>query len=166
MGLTSRQHGLSMDFTPSERQRYTVRWERSDYSDGNERRWGQVEGEYRLFSKPETWVGVRHTRFEFERLLNNGYFNPLTFEATQATFRTLWRPDGPDGRWDVSVQASLGREHASPGGSKPAYDLSLRAGWKLDSKTRLEARAQRFSSRVTDSGFARTTFGVTLQRGW
>jgi hypothetical protein len=165
-GLTSRQYGVSMDFTPTERQRFTARLEKSDYSDGNERRWGQVEGEYRLFSKPETWVGLRHTRFEFERLLNNGYFNPLSFESTQATFRTSWRPDGPEGRWDLSAQAGLGREHASPGGSKPAYDLSLRAGWRFDPKTRVEARAQRFSSRTTDSGFARTTFGLSVERSW
>jgi tetratricopeptide (TPR) repeat protein len=165
-GITARQHGLSMDITPSERQRYSARLQRSDYSDGNERRWGQLEGEYRLFTKTDTWVGLRHTRFEFERLLNNGYFNPLSFESTQATVRTLWRPDGKDGRWDVSAQVALGREHASPGGSKPAYDVNLRAGWRFDARTRLEARAQRFSSLTTDSGFARTTFGLTLDRSW
>ncbi len=166
LGLTSRQYGLSGDFTPTERQRYTLRAERAYYSDGNERWLGQAEGEYRLRTHPEVWVGAKHRRMQFERLLNNGYFNPLEFEATQITLRTQWQPDGPDGRWDVGALVALGREHAVPGGSKPANDFSLRAAWRLDPRTRLEARAKRFTSRTADTGFARTTFGLALERSW
>lgn len=167
LGLTATQYGLSADFTPTERQRYTARAERGLYSDGNRRRRGELEAEWRLTAKPELWVGARHTRMRFARQLDNGYFNPLTFEATLATARLAWRPDGEQGRWDLRAGAAWGREHANPDGSKPAYDASLRAGYRIDPKTRLEARLQRFSTRTGSfSGFARTTAGLALERSW
>lgn len=166
LGITARQVGWSTDFTPTERQRYTVRLEHADYSDGNTRRNAQFEAEYRWRTHPDAWFGVRHTRIAFARQLDNGYFNPLDFESTQATARIAWRPDGDDGRWDVAATAAIGREHANPDGSKPAHDASLRVGWRVDPRTRVEARAQRFSSLTTSSGFARTTFGLSLDRSW
>ena len=166
LGLTLRQNGLSMDFTPSERERYAARIDRASYSDGNHRDGGQLEAEYRWLNQPEAWVGLKHTRFSFERQLDNGYFNPRAFNSTQLTLRTLWRPDGYDGRWDLGAYAAIGRENAQPDGSKPIYDLSLRAGLRIDARTRLEARAQRFSSRTSSSGFARSTVGLALERKW
>jgi tetratricopeptide (TPR) repeat protein len=166
LGITARQLGWSTDFTPTERQRYTVRLEHADFSDGNTRRHAQFEAEYRWRTHPDAWFGLRHTRIAFSRQLDNGYFNPLDFQSTQATARVVWRPDGPDGRWDVAAAAAVGREHANPDGSKPAYDASLRVGWRADARTRFEARAQRFSSLTTSSGFARTTFGLSLDRSW
>jgi tetratricopeptide (TPR) repeat protein len=166
LGITARQQGISTDFTPTERQRYTARFEHASYSDGNARHNAQFEAEYRWRTHPDAWVGLRHTRIGFDRQLDNGYFNPRSFESTQLTLRALWRPDGPQGRWDVAAGAAIGREHADPDGSKPAHDASLRVGWRLDPRTRLEARAQRFSSLTTASGFARTTFGVSLDRSW
>jgi tetratricopeptide (TPR) repeat protein len=166
LGITAHQVGGSTDFTPTERQRYTVRLEHADYSDGNTRRNAQFEAEYRWRTHPDAWFGLRHTRIAFARQLDNGYFNPLDFESTQATARVVWHPDGDDGRWDVAAAAAIGREHANPDGSKAAHDASLRVGWRFDPRTRLEARAQRFSSLTTSSGFARTTFGVSLDRSW
>lgn len=166
LGLTSSPRGLSMDFTPTERQRYTIRLEHARYSDGNTRRWGQAEAEYRWRTHPDAWVGLRHTRFNFEFELNNGYFNPSTYNSSQVMFRTLWRPDGPQGRWDVAAYAAFGREHAQPGGSKPATDVSLRAGYRLDPATRLEVRLQHFSSITSSAGFDRTIFGLAVDRGW
>lgn len=166
LGITARQQGVSADFTPTERQRYTIRLEDAAYSDGNRRRNAQFETEYRWRTHPDAWLGLRHTRISFDRQLDDGYFNPLRFESTQLTARVLWRPDGPDGRWDVAAAAAIGREHAQPDGSKPSHDASLRVGWRLDPRTRIEARAQRFSSLTTASGFARTTFGVSLERNW
>ena len=166
LGITAQQNALSMDFTPSERQRYSGRIERASYSDGNARRGSQLQAEYRLFPHPEAWVGVRHTRFTFDRQTNNGYFNPLTFYATQLTLRSTWRPDGPEGRWELGANAAFGGEHAQPDGNKPASDFSLRAGYKIDAETRLEIRLQRFSSLTSASGFSRNTFGLTLARTW
>jgi hypothetical protein len=155
-----------MDFTPSERQRYTARLEHAAYSDGNARRWAQIETEYRWRTHPEAWAGLRYTHFDFDFESNNGYFNPLSYRSAQLTLRSLWRPDGNDGRWEVTAYAAFGREHAQPGGSKPANDFSLRAAYRIDAATRLEARAQRFSSRTGAEGFARTIFGLSLERAW
>ena len=167
LGLLGRQYALSTDVTPSERQRYKARIEYSDFSDGNQRRAGQIEGEYRVRTHPEIWLGARYYAFRFSRQLDNGYFNPKTFEAAHATAKFDWRPGGATGRWNLAAYAALGREHAVPDGSKPAYDLSLVSGWRIDAKTRLEARAQRFSSRTTGlSGFARNSIAVSLERTW
>ena len=167
LGLTATQYGLSADFTPTERQRYTARAERGLVSDGNRRWRGELEAEWRVRTQPEIWVGARHTRVRFDRQLDNGYFNPLTFEATLATARLTWKPDGELGRWDLRLAGAWGREHANPDGSKPAYDASVRAGYRFDAKTRLEARLQRFSTRTSSfSGFARTTAGLALERSW
>lgn len=167
LGLMARQYALSTDVTPDERQRYKARVEYGNYSDGNQRWAGQIEGEYRLRTHPDIWVGARHYRFEFSEQLDNGYFNPKTFDATHLTARLGWRPGGETGRWDVAASAAVGREHAVPDGSRPTYDLSLQSGWRIDSRTRLEARAQRFSSRTAGlSGFARTSIGLFLERTW
>ena len=167
LGLLARQYALSTDVTPDDRQRYKARIEYGDYSDGNRRWAAQIEGEYRLRTHPEVWVGAKHYRFQFSEQLDNGYFNPKTFDATHFTAKLGWRPGGDTGRWDLSAAAAVGREHAVPDGSKPAYDLSLQSGWRIDARTRLEARAQRFSSRTTGlSGFARTSIGLSLERTW
>lgn len=167
LGLLARQYALSTDVTPDERQRYKARIEYGDYSDGNRRWAAQIEGEYRLRTHPEVWVGAKHYRFQFSEQLDNGYFNPKTFDATHFTAKLDWRPGGDTGRWDLSAAAAVGREHAVPDGSKPVYDLSLQSGWRIDARTRLEARAQRFSSRTTGlNGFARTSIGLSLERTW
>jgi tetratricopeptide (TPR) repeat protein len=166
LALTSRQQGLSMDFTPSERERYTVRVEHANYSDGNARRSVQLETEYRWRTHPDAWIGLRHTRFEFDRQLDHGYFNPLTFESTLLTLRSLWHPGGPQGRWELAAYVAAGREHAVPDGGKPASDVSMRLAYRLDTATRVEVRAQRFSSRTASSGFARSIFALALDRTW
>lgn len=168
LGLTARQVGLSMDFTPDERQRYNLKAEEGDYSDGNRRHFAQAAAEWRLAQAPvAVWAGLRHTRFAFAQQLNNGYFNPMRFASSQLTLRAHWRPGGESGRWDFSAQAAVGREHADPDGSKPAYDAAATAGWRLDRDTRLAFRLQRFSSRTGGlSGFARTTAGLALERAW
>lgn len=167
LGLTTRQNGLSVDFVPDERTRYTARLQHGEYSDGNRRDWGQLETEYRFRTHPEVWGGLRYTQFTFAEQMNNGYFNPQRFQAAQVTARALWHPRGDEGPWEVGAYGAVGREHAVPDGNKPAYDLSVRAAYRFDSQTRLEARAQRFSSRTNAStGFARTIFGVALERSW
>jgi hypothetical protein len=167
LGLLARLYALSTDVTPDERQRYKARVEYADYSDGNQRRAAQVEGEYRVRTHPEIWLGARYYTFRFSQQLDNGYFNPRTFEAAHATAKLDWRPGGDTGRWNLAAYAALGREHAVPDGSQPAYDLSLVSGWRIDARTRVEARAQRFSSRTTGlSGFARNSIGAFLEKTW
>lgn len=167
LGLLARLYALSTDVTPSERQRYKARVEQGEFSDGNRREAAQVEGEYRVRTQPEVWLGARYYTFRFSQQLDNGYFNPKTFESAHVTAKLDWRPGGNTGRWNLAAYAALGREHAVPDGSKPAYDLSLVSGWRIDARTRVEARAQRFSSRTTGlSGFARNSIGAFLEKSW
>ena len=167
LGLTATQNGASVELTPSERQRYALRFDRGLYTDGNRKRSTQLEGEYRWLSHPNLWLGLRHTEIAFSELLDHGYFNPKTFRSELLTLRLAHRFGGDTGHWDVSAVAAAGREYANPGGSKPSYDVSLVTGWRIDQRTRLEARLQRFSSRTaSSSGFERTTFGLNLERSW
>ena len=167
MGVTHHDTGLSMDVTPSDRHRITVRLQRSELSDGNRRDTAHLESEWRARTRPDLWIGARYIQLEFDRQLSNGYFNPKRFQSLLGTLRVHWRPLGDDSPWEVDARAAWGREHAVPDGDKPTYDASLRAAYRFDSSTRLELRAQRFSSRTSaSSGFARTTFGVSLELGW
>jgi tetratricopeptide (TPR) repeat protein len=166
-GITHRDTGLSMDVTPTERHRATFRLQRSDISDGNRRDMAQAEGEWRVRTHPDIWIGARYTHFEFARQLDNGYFNPLRFDSLLGTVRAHWRPFGDASPWEVGAWAAWGREHAVPDGNKPAYDVSLRVGYRFDPATRIELRAQRFSSRTsTSTGFARSILAVSLEKGW
>jgi hypothetical protein len=167
LGLTATQNGVSLELTPSERQRYAIRLDRGLYSDGNRRWSNQAEGEYRWLAHPDLWLGLRHSQMAFSQLLNNGYFNPKEFRSDQLTLRLAHRFGGDKGRWDFSAFGAVGREHANPDGSKPTYDVSAVTGWRMDERTRLEARVQRFSSRTaSSSGFERTTFSLNLERSW
>jgi tetratricopeptide (TPR) repeat protein len=167
LGLTGRQYGLSADLTPSERERYTARIEHGLISDGNRRWRGELETEYRWHTHPDAWIGLKHVRMRFAKILDNGYFNPHSYDATLATARFTWKPAGDEGPWEVQGSAAWGREHADPDGSKPAYDAGLRLAYRFDRRTRVEARLQRFSTRTSSfSGFARTTAGVQLERSW
>lgn len=166
LGITARQHGLSMDFKPTDRQRYTVRVSRSNYSDSNIRDWGQLETEYRWRTHPDIFAGLRYTQFSFSTLLDNGYFNPLRYRSTQVTLRTIWTPGGDEGRLHLEGGLALGREVADPGGSKPANDASLRFIYDINPQTQLALRAQRFTSRTADSGFARGLLGLSLKHAW
>jgi len=167
LGLTLVQNGVSVDLTPDERQRYNVRLERGLYSDGNRRSSAHASGEWRWSLRPPLWLGVRHSRSSFAARLDNGYFNPDRVDVTQATLRFSHRFASA---WDLEAFVAAGREHAVPDGSKPAYDASLALGYRVSPATRLEARAQRFTSRTQVSGgvggFERTTFGLRLDQGW
>jgi tetratricopeptide (TPR) repeat protein len=165
-GITHSDTGLSADFTPTERHRGTIRLQHAEISDGNRRDTAQLEGEWRVRTHPQVWLGARYTHFEFARQLDNGYFNPLRFDSLLATIRAHWRL-GDDSPWEAGAWAAWGREHAVPDGSKPAYDVGLRIAYRFDPATRIELRAQRFSSRTsTSTGFARSVLGLSLEKGW
>ena len=62
---------------------------------------------------------------------------------------------------------AVGREFADPDGEKPSYDAGVAAAYRLAQSMSIEARLQRFSSRIaSSSGFARTTAGLTLVYKW
>jgi hypothetical protein len=166
-GIVARGEGVSLDWLPNERARLTTRFSRSDYSDGNRRDFTQIELERRLGTRPLLWAGLRYTHFDFARQLDNGYFNPRTFDAYLLTLRAHGGSKAPGARFSWSAQLAGGTEHAIPDGDKPTYEVGVTAAYRLGRNTSLETRLQRFSSRIAStSGFARTTAGITLVYEW
>ena len=165
--IAARGEGVSLDWLPDEFSRLTARWSQADYSDGNQRNFGQFELERRLSTHPWVWAGLRATHFDFARQLDNGYFNPLSFNAYSLTLRANGGSTAPGARLSWSAQLAAGTEHANPDGNKPSYDLGANVSYRVTDRTTLEARLQRFSSLTASaSGFARTTAGVTLVYHW
>lgn len=166
LGLSARTVGLSVDVVPNERRRASVRLERADISDGNRRDRVQVLAEQRLHLRLGAWAGLRWTAFEFERQLDNGYFNPRRLHSPQATFRMAPRAD-EDRRWNVALESAWGREYVEPGRSQPAWELGVTGGVRLAEAWRLDAGWRRFSTRTSAlSGFERTIANLTLQARW
>jgi len=52
---------LSMDFLPDEKTRLTTRGDWGAFTDGNDRRWTQVELERRVWPNPHFFLGARYT---------------------------------------------------------------------------------------------------------
>jgi hypothetical protein len=150
-----------MDVLPDEKTRFTTRFNWGSYTDGNARNWGQVEAERRVWTHPNLLIGVRYTAFGFSKRLDNGYFNPDSYQAGVLTLRI----DGHDGdRFRYDFDGSYGREHASPGGSKPFRSASVRLTYKLADRMQIEGRYQFFSSsQASSGGFARRTTGISLR---
>jgi len=165
--IVARGEGISFDWLPNESARLATRLARSDYSDGNQRNFAQLELERRLGTHPWVWAGLRYTHFDFAQQLDNGYFNPKTLDSYLVTLRANGGSDEPGARFKWSVQLARGTEHADPGGDKPSYEAGVTAAYHLTRDLNIEARLQRFSSRTASaSGFARTTAGVTLVYLW
>lgn len=163
--ITARRHGISTDVAPDERTKLALRADYSDYSDGNRRRFAQAEGEWRTHAHPDLWIGARFTHFDFSELLDNGYFNPLNYNAYLVTSRI--EGHGEDWRWSYALFGRYGREFAHPDGEKPIYEVGARAAYRIDRAWEVEARLENFSSRTASaSGFARTTAALSLLRIW
>jgi tetratricopeptide (TPR) repeat protein len=160
-GITGTYANFSMDVTPDEKTRLTARFNWGSYSDGNQRRWGQVEAEQRVWTHPNLLIGVRYTAFGFSRRLDHGYFNPGTYQAGVLTLRIYGHAGD---RLSYDLDGSYGREHANPGGGKPSRSAGVRLTYKLADRMQIEGRYQFFSStQASSGGFARRTTGLSLR---
>lgn len=164
MGITVRSLGGSIDILPTERLRLTARTGAAEYSDGNERRASEGEVEFKLPLRRATLVGLRAQTFEFERLLNHGYFNPLDYFSISATGKTR----GPLGaRFWTEADGSLGYEQVDPGSSKWIYSARLRLEYRIGEDSYLDFRLESFTSRLdSPSGFSRDTLGLSFRHLW
>ncbi len=122
-GITGTYAGLSVDLTPSEKARLTGRGSMGRISDGNRRRWGQLETEYRVWNHPRTLVGARFTAIDFLRGTGNGYFEPQDFRAAAATLRLY---DQIAGRFWWDLEGSYGREDTRTDEPKPIWSTGAR----------------------------------------
>ncbi|MBD5634176.1 MAG: hypothetical protein IAI49_06820, partial [Candidatus Eremiobacteraeota bacterium] len=72
MGLTAVFDTASLDITPDENTRLSVRANQGRYTDGNRRGWEQVEFERAVLRKPRLSFGARTTGYSFSQNLYDG----------------------------------------------------------------------------------------------
>jgi len=162
MGITEESLGGSMDYTPYDFLRLTLRSSYGFYSDTNDRVDEEAEAVWRVMDLPIIEVGVRGSGFQFSKQLNNGYFDPNSYYSGEGMFRL--HTDLTD-ELNVQLVASGGLENANPGGNKPLVKSSLQIAYKLPNNWTLDGGVDYFSSREsTSSGFARTSFMLGLHK--
>ena len=162
LGITAESLGGSVDYTPFDFLRLTLRSNGSFYSDSNNRADEEAEAVWRVIDLPIIEVGLRGSGFQFSEQLNNGYFNPNSYYSGEAMFRL--QTDLSD---DLSVElvASGGLENANPGGNKPLIKSSLQVAYKLPDNWTLDGGVDYFSSQeANSSGFARTSITLGLHK--
>lgn len=163
-GITATSPSVSMDVSPDELTRFSLRAAWGDYSDGNERLWGQFEAERRVWNQPRILLGWRTTAFKFSSQLDNGYFNPDSYLSNVLTGKAYGQITP---RLFGEVSAAAGLENVDPDGSKFIWDAYGRLVYQLTSRLELEARYSYFSSATgSSSGFDRGTAGIALIRRW
>ena len=162
--ITATYANVSMDVTPDDSMRFSTRFNWGDYSDGNRRLWGQVEGWRRVSFRPKLFLGLQVTAFNFSRFLDNGYFNPEDYISGALAFRTTgqaWE------RLSYDVTASWGAESATPEGRKAIWSAGTRLAWQASDHFEIVAQYGYFSSAVaSSSGFARGTGDIFLRIIW
>ncbi len=160
MRITAQSWGGSVDFTPNGGIRLTARAAGSSFSDGNWRRTEELEGVWRVDSSPLIEIGFRGTNFHFDKLLNNGYFNPRNYTSGEGVLHV----SAPLTKLlSADFTGSVGVEDANPGGDKPLEKAALRLSYKLSRHWSLDTEASYFSSRSSNSsGFARTSVFLGL----
>ncbi len=160
LGINAESVGGSVDYSPTDHLRLTLRGTGSFYSDTNERQFGEVEAVWRVFTGPTVEVGVRGSAFHFSKQLNNGYFNPNRYTSGEALFRV--QTELTD-RLTAELAGAGGVENVDPGGSKPLVKGSLQMIYKLSDRWNLDGGISYFSSQDTSSsGFARTSYTLGL----
>ena len=155
----------SLDFTPTEKTRFTARANYGFISDKNRRKFWQIEGERRVWNSPRILLGGRYTGMSFARAeFNNGYFNPKFYQSLVATGH-IWGDIKK--RFYYGFNGSYGFEFIKPGENKPLYSVGTKINYLINKHWELEARIDRFSSRqASSSGFARTTTGFAVRYVW
>ncbi len=154
----------SVDWYPQPRTRLTARTSFGDYSDGNKRWLGQLEGEQQLLRSPNLFLGGRITRFSFDKTFDHGYFNPKSLTSAEATAHLWGKAQGV--LW-YDLAGAIGHEDARPGGGKMVYSASARLSRALTQAVDLEAVVSTFSSRAQEpTGFERTTVSLGVRYRW
>jgi tetratricopeptide (TPR) repeat protein len=163
MGITVATNSISMDFTPDEDTRLTVRASSAQLSDGNRRGWNQLEFERSFARAPHVLFGVRTTGYSFSEALNDGYFSPLRYRSAELTFHLY---GDARRRLYYDVAGGYGREWVLFGGTRPTHELHAALSYLLSRKITVQIFYDSFDTRQIDSGFARTTLGLGLQTRW
>jgi tetratricopeptide (TPR) repeat protein len=163
-GITGTYHGVSADFNPTGKTRLTARGNVGSISDGNRRRWGQLESEHRIAAHPRTLVGARFTGIDFSESTGNGYFEPQDLRAGVATLRTYDRLG--DRLW-WELEGSYGREDTRTADPKPIWGGAARFTYRVNRRAEADLRYHYFSSLEGSSGgFARGSLSASVRYAW
>jgi tetratricopeptide (TPR) repeat protein len=161
-GATAVYANFSMDVQPDELTRFTTRFNWGEYSDGNERAWGQVEVERRVWHHPRVLAGLRYTGFGFDHYEPTGYWNPDAYHSNEVFLRAF---DSVGERFRWYLGGSAGYEIQLPGRDKPVWSLGGSLAYQITRRLEVEAAYDFFSSRTAaSSGFERGTGRLTLRQ--
>ena len=160
----------SFDWTPDEKTRLTGRFKWGDFTDGNEQTWWQAEVERRIWNGPHAFFAARYTGMDFRKVLDNGYFNPDSYNAWDGRFRAF--DELLPGLW-YHIEASAGAEDSNNDGRGAQFIWSAAGGFSYWINDWLEValRYGYFSSKTasgggSSGGFDRGTGSLTLRARW
>lgn len=163
LDIRTNTYSLSADVGTDLGWKAIVRGTFTNFSDGNERIWGQAEIRRRVSWSPNVFLGARYTRFSFAEILDNGYFNPDSLQAIEATAQ-VW---GRTGAFYYDVRGAVGREDTRPGDPRFVYSGEARLSYLVNARHQLELFVNSFSSRAgAPGGFSRTTTGLAWRVRW
>lgn len=149
----------SVDLGSDSEWKLSLRGSWSDFSDHNERLWGQAEVRRRVTWSPNAFLGLRYTRFGFDRRSSGGYFSPTDLQSVDATAQ-IW---GRAGRFWYDLEGAVGREDNS-GDKRTTYSVEGKLTYVISPRVEVQAFVHSFSSRTgAPGGFARITTGLTLR---
>ncbi|UVF17615.1 tetratricopeptide repeat protein [Microvirga terrae] len=174
--ILANDFGFSVDLTPDNATRLSAQAIYSQYSDGNERVWGQFEAAKRFTANPYFWLGARYTGFEFKEVLDNGYWNPKRYQSLEATLQFF----GPlADKWWFDIQAAAGYGFSEPGeagfvaytSARLNYDFAPQASFALYTNYLISyARSSEddgiFNPEEDDEPFSRWSVGGQLRVRW
>jgi hypothetical protein len=163
-GITAVFDSFSMDVLPDEISRLTLRADRGQFSDGNERAWQQVEFERAFVRQPRILFGAQYTNYTFTQSLYNGYFDPPHYRSAEVTTH-IYGDSRKRLYYDLS--GSYGREWVEAGGDRPTHSLNGSLSYVLSRPLSISAFYNSFDTRqFSNGGFARTVVGLRLQTKW
>lgn len=162
-GVYEDRYGVSVDFRPDQRWRLTGRAAISRVSDGNTRRFAQVEAEMQPDPKKDFFLGGRASWLDFSRPdLATGYFNPDWKRAVDLTARGSFALPSA---WQAEVWGSAGYEWL-PDGAKPAWSARAALARDLTDRARLRIEVGTLGTGQGAGGFRRTTLSVGIDYAW
>lgn len=164
-GITAIGTTISMDATPDENTRLTLRANVGNFSDGNRRAFQQVEVERSVLRQPRLSFGLRGTGYTFKSQLYNGYFDPARYRSLEVTSHIFGNINS---RLYYDVAGSYGREWVLNGGTRPSHTAHGALSYVLSRNLSATATYDNFDTRqlISNSGFARSVLGFRLQSQW
>lgn len=160
-GLTATQAAVSVDVEPNPLTLLSARFSWAAYSDGNERRWWQLQANQRILNWPRIVIGYRFTFFDFLTPGQEGYYNPDRYD----THELLLRGSGQIApRWHWDIRFVGGYESEKDRKSRMTVNGGASLTHKIDPSLDIEIAYDYSTSRTLPTGgFARGIGRLSLR---